>query len=88
MSGLQMQVHRAVLWVLYFSQCVFVVLILWVARAATGLRAFNAPLVLAAEAPASVAAAMAGLLLEAGADMGRRRKRRRVGAPPRGERQA
>ena len=88
MSGLQMQVHRAVLWVLYFSQCVFVVLILWVARAATGLRAFTAPLVLAAEAPASVAATMAGLLLGAGANMGRRRKRRRVGAPPRGERRA
>ena len=83
-----MQVRRALLSALYFAQFVFVVLVLWVARAATGLRAFNAPLVLAAGAPASVAAAMAGLLLEAGADMGRRRKRRRVGAPPRGERQA
>ena len=59
MSGLQVQVRRAVLWVLYFAQFMFVVLVLWVARAASGLRAFNAPLVLAAEAPASVAAAMA-----------------------------
>ena len=48
---------------------------------------------LAAEAPASVAPAIVapaivGLLLGAGADMGRRRKRRRVGAPLRGERRA